>query len=58
MPFASKAQQRWAYANKAKLKKQGMDVDEWSEKTDYSKLPERAKKAEFPFTEYLNTRKA
>lgn len=43
MPFKSKAQQRWAYANKEKLKSQGMDVEEWSDETDFSKLPERKK---------------
>ena len=44
MPFQSKAQQRYFYANKKKLKKQGVDVDEWSHETDYKNLPE--KKAE------------
>lgn len=44
MPFKSKAQQRYMYANKKKMKAQGVDVDEWSEKTDFSKLPEKAKK--------------
>lgn len=56
MPFESKAQQRFFYANKKKLKKQGVDVDEWSRETDYSKLPE--KKAELDdawASEYLKT---
>ena len=44
MPFKSKAQQRFMYANKKKMKSQGVDVDEWSSKTDFSKLPEKAKK--------------
>jgi hypothetical protein len=42
MPFKSKAQQRFMYANKDKLKKQGVDVDEWASKTDFTKLPEKA----------------
>jgi len=46
VPFKSKAQQRFMYANKKKLKKQGVDVDEWSAETDYKNLPE--KKAMFP----------
>lgn len=41
MPFVSKRQQRYMYANKKKLKKKGVDVDEWAKKTDFSKLPEK-----------------
>lgn len=48
MPFKSKAQQRFFYANKKKLEKQGVDVEEWSKETDYKNLPE--KKAEFEDT--------
>ena len=41
MPFESKAQQRFAYANPSKFGgKEGLK--EWSSKTDFSKLPERA----------------
>ncbi len=41
MPFASRSQQKWAFANPGKLgglKK----VKEWAHETDFSKLPERA----------------
>jgi hypothetical protein len=48
MPFKSKSQQRFFYANKKKLEKQGVDVEEWSKETDYTNLPE--KKAEFEAT--------
>lgn len=48
MPFASKAQQRFFYANRKRLAKQGVDVEEWSKSTDYSKIPDRVKSSEFP----------
>lgn len=38
MPWKSKAQQRWAYAQKPK----GIDLHEWSDKTDFKHLPEKA----------------
>lgn len=38
MPFSSKAQQRWMFANHPKMAK------EWASHTDFSKLPERKKK--------------
>jgi hypothetical protein len=56
MPFQSKAQQRYFYANKKKLEKQGVDVEEWSHETDYKNLPE--KKGEFWASEYLETKTA
>ena len=42
MPFESKAQQRWAYANPEKLggKKK---VAEWSAATNFKTLPEKKK---------------
>lgn len=40
MPFRSKRQQRFMYANKPK----GVDLKEWAEKTDFEKIPERARK--------------
>lgn len=43
MPFESKAQQRFAYANPEKFGgKKGLK--EWSDATDFSKLPERKRK--------------
>lgn len=42
MPFLSKLQQRWAFANPEKLG--GKDkVMEWAHETNFKKLPERAK---------------
>lgn len=42
MPFVSKAQQGFFNANKAKLEKQGVNVDEWNAASKGKKLPERA----------------
>ncbi len=42
MPFASQAQARFFNANRAKLEKQGVDVDEWNNATDFNSLPERS----------------
>ena len=45
MPFASKAQARFMFANKKKLGKQGVDVEEWAHATpDIKKLPEKKTK--------------
>lgn len=42
MPFESRRQQRWAFANPGKLG--GLrKVMEWAHETDFSRLPERAK---------------
>ena len=46
MPFKSKAQQRKLFAMKAKGELPGVDLKEWSSKTNFSKLPERVKSAE------------
>ena len=43
MPFKSRRQQRYFYANRKKLERQGVDVGEWSGSTDYENLPERKK---------------
>jgi hypothetical protein len=42
VPFKSKSQQRYFYANREKLKAQGVDVNEWSDSTDFKNLPEKA----------------
>jgi len=42
MPFRSVAQQKFMFANKNKLEKQGVDVKEWADATDYKHLPKRA----------------
>jgi hypothetical protein len=44
MPFKSVAQQKFMFANKDKLEKQGVDVKEWADATDFKNLPERAPK--------------
>ena len=46
MPFDSKAQQRFAYANPEKFGgKEGLA--EWSASTDFKKIPERKSKRKF-----------
>ncbi len=40
MPFRSKKQQRFMFAVRPK----GVDVEKWSDETDFSKLPEKASK--------------
>jgi hypothetical protein len=52
MPYASRAQQNFFHANKDKMEKQGVDVDEYDEASKGKKLPakvghghERLKKA-------------
>lgn len=44
MPFKSKAQARFMFANKKKLGKQGVDVKEWADSTNFKGLPERKNK--------------
>jgi hypothetical protein len=44
MPFKSEAQRRYFEANKSKLEKQGVDVEEWEQASKGMKLPERAPK--------------
>jgi hypothetical protein len=44
MPFKSEAQRRYFEANKSKLEKQGVDVEEWEQSSKDMKLPERAPK--------------
>lgn len=41
MPFVSKAQERYFNANRNKLEKQGVDVDEWNEASKGKDLPEK-----------------
>lgn len=43
MPFQSKRQQRKCYAMRAKGKAKGWDCDEWSDETNFKKLPARAR---------------
>jgi hypothetical protein len=46
MPYVSDAQRRFFNANKEKLEKQGVDVDEWNKASKGKDLPEK-KKPEF-----------
>jgi hypothetical protein len=43
MPFVSKAQQGYFNANRGKLEKQGVNVDEWNRASKGKKLPARTK---------------
>ena len=40
MPFASDSQRKFFNANRGKLEKQGVDVDEWNHASKGMKLPE------------------
>ena len=42
MPFKSIAQERYFNANRAKLEKQGVNVDEWNNASRNRKLPPTA----------------
>jgi hypothetical protein len=48
MPYKSLAQERYFNANRAKLEKQGVDVDEWNSASKGKKLPSRVKPAAGP----------
>jgi hypothetical protein len=41
MPFISRAQQRYFHAHQGELERQGVNVKEWDDATDFSHLPER-----------------
>jgi hypothetical protein len=43
MPYKSDAQRRYFNANRSKLERQGVDVDEWNNASKGKKLPERKK---------------
>jgi len=44
MPYKSKAQEKFFNANKAKLEKKGVNVNEWNAASKGKKLPKKAKK--------------
>lgn len=44
MPFVSEAQRGYFNANRDKLEKQGVDVDEWNKASAGKSLPARAPK--------------
>lgn len=45
MPFKSKAQEAYFNVNRAKMEKQGVNVDEWNNASKGLNLPERVGKA-------------
>jgi len=44
MPYKSEAQRKYFHANKKKLEKQGVDVEEWDRESKGMKLPKRSAK--------------
>ena len=46
VPYKSDKQRKYFNANKKKLERQGVDVDEWNRKSKGKKLPKRRKKRE------------
>ena len=44
MPYRSQAQEKFFNANKKKLEKQGVNVDEWNKSSKGKKLPKRVNK--------------
>lgn len=45
MPYKSEAQRKFFNANRGKLEKEGVDVDEWNEASKGKKLPEHKAKS-------------
>ena len=43
MPYKSEAQRKFFHANKAKLKRQGVNIDEWDAASAGKKLPPKKK---------------
>lgn len=43
MPYVSDAQRKYFNVNRAKLEKEGVDVDEWNKASKGKKLPEHVK---------------
>lgn len=44
MPFKSESQRKFFNANRSKMERQGVDVDEWNASTKGKTLPKKAKK--------------
>lgn len=44
MPYKSQAQERYFNANRAKLEKQGVNVDEWNSASKGASLPAKKEK--------------
>ena len=47
MPYVSKAQERYFNVNRAKLERQGVNVDEWNKASKGKKLPGRKKRKKY-----------
>lgn len=45
MPYASLAQEAYFNANRAKMERQGVDVDEWNRASKGKKLPKKIGRA-------------
>ena len=43
MPYKSEAQRKYFHANKKKLEKQGVNVEEWDRESKGMKLPKKKK---------------
>ena len=43
MPYKSEAQRKYFQANREKLEKQGVNVNEWNQESKGMKLPEKVK---------------
>ena len=52
MPYQSDAQRKFFNANRDKLEKQGVDVDEWNHSSKGIHLPEHVKKHEYSHASY------
>ncbi len=44
LPYKSEVQRKFFHANKKKLERQGVDVEEWDRASKGKKLPEKVKK--------------
>lgn len=44
MPYKSEAQRNYFHANKEKLEKKGVDVEEWDLESEDLKLPKKVKR--------------
>lgn len=44
MPYVSQAQEKYFNANRAKLEKEGVNVDEWNKASKGKKLPKKKQK--------------
>lgn len=57
MPFKSEAQRGYFNANRGKLEKQGVDVDEWNKSSAGMKLPAHAPDTSHPINKLKQRKK-